>query len=194
MKKTVDEQIATNAATGEKPTLLLHCCCAPCASVVLERLTPYFSVTAYFCNPNITEKSEYDKRLAELQRLCDIFSVPVLDEGYSADLFLSRTKGLESEPERGKRCKICFFLRLGNSAKRAASFDYFATTLTLSPLKDAAVINQTGEELSEIFGTQYLSSDFKKKDGFKRSVELSAEFGLYRQDYCGCIFSKRSAH
>lgn len=188
-----DKLIEELEAEGRRPRLLLHCCCAPCASYVLEYLAPHFDVTAFYCNPNITRAEEYYKRRDELVRLSAIYGVKVKDEGYDGELFLSRTRGLEKEPERGRRCRICFFLRLGTTAREAAAggYDYFATTLTLSPLKDAALINSVGDEMSEIFGVKYLRSDFKKKDGYKRSTELSKIYGLYRQNYCGCVYSER---
>lgn len=188
-----DKLIEELEAEGRRPRLLLHCCCAPCASYVLEYLAPHFDVTAFYCNPNITRAEEYYKRRDELVRLSAIYGVKVKDEGYDGELFLDRTRGLENEPERGRRCRICFFLRLGTTAKTAAKegYDYFATTLTLSPLKDAALINSVGDEMSEIFGVKYLRSDFKKKDGYKRSTELSKIYGLYRQNYCGCVYSER---
>ena len=188
-----DKLIEELEAEGRRPRLLLHCCCAPCASYVLEYLAPHFDVTAFYCNPNITRAEEYYKRRDELVWLSAIYGVKVKDEGYDGELFLSRTRGLEKEPERGRRCRICFFLRLGTTAREAAAggYDYFATTLTLSPLKDAALINSVGDEMSEIFGVKYLRSDFKKKDGYKRSTELSKIYGLYRQNYCGCVYSER---
>lgn len=188
-----EKLIAELKASGKKPKLLLHCCCAPCASACIEYLAPHFELTAYYYNPNITRAEEYAKRRDELKRLCGIYGVEVKDGGYDGELFLSRTRGLENEPERGRRCRICFFLRLGTTAREAAAggYDYFATTLTLSPLKDAVVINSVGDEMAEIFGVKYLRSDFKKKDGYKRSLELSREYGLYRQNYCGCVYSER---
>lgn len=191
MNDTVENLIEKLKVTGERPSLLLHCCCAPCASAVLERLTPWFRVTAYFCNPNITEEDEYEKRYAELERLCERMNVPLLEDSYSPTLFFVKTAGLEQEPERGKRCKVCFALRLGSTAWLATEYDWFATTLTLSPLKDASVVNEVGEDMAGMVGANYLVSDFKKKDGYKRSIELSREYGLYRQDFCGCVWSKR---
>lgn len=184
---------------GEKrERLLLHCCCAPCSSYVLEYLHPYFDITVYFYNPNITEDKEYRKRKEELLRF--LSEVPykgeihVMDADYEPSRFLQMAKGYEDCPERGLRCERCFFLRLSETAKKAAEFDfsYFGTTLSISPHKDAALLMQIGEELAREYGIHFLPSDFKKNNGYKRSIELSREYGLYRQDYCGCIFSKRA--
>ncbi|MCH5265301.1 MAG: epoxyqueuosine reductase QueH [Lachnospiraceae bacterium] len=180
----------------EKKKLFLHCCCAPCSSYVLEYLHPYFDITIFFYNPNITEEPEYQKRKQELMRY--LAEVPFgkeiqrMDADYEPEKFLHLAKGYEKEPERGERCRLCFSLRLTETARQAAEgkYDYFCTTLSISPHKDAQLLMSLGEELAEQYGIPYLPSDFKKKNGYKRSIELSAEYGLYRQDYCGCVFSK----
>ena len=184
------------ASFGEKsenlprPTLLLHCCCAPCAAGAVERLVNVFELTFYYYNPNITEKEEYLKRFHELERLGEHFSVPVIDGGDGEDFF-EAVEGSENEPEGGKRCKVCFEMRLKKTAELAREYDYFATTLTLSPLKNARLINEIGERAGEAVGSEYLKTDFKKRGGVLRSKALSEELELYRQDYCGCVFSKR---
>ena len=181
-----------------KRKLLLHACCAPCSSSVLERVTPFFDVTAYFYNPNITDEEEYYKRLKELERFCSLVygdGVKIVDGGFSPEVFYSFSKGLEGEPERGGRCTLCYNSRLEKAAFYAAEngFDLFCTTLTLSPHKDAVRINEAGRRYGESYGVKYLFSDFKKKGGYLRSIELSKEYGLYRQNYCGCEFSARAA-
>lgn len=182
---------------SEGSKLLLHACCAPCSSAVLERIGNYFEITIFYYNPNITEAKEYQKRVEEVKRLIRSISTkyPVhLQEGrYNPDEYWDISKGLENEPERGKRCYKCYELRLEETAKVADSlgFDYFCTTLTLSPHKNANWINEIGKNLDSKYASHYLYSDFKKRNGYKRSIELSHEFNLYRQDYCGCIYSKR---
>ena len=178
-----------------KKRLLLHACCAPCSSSVLERVTPCFDVTLFFYNPNITDEKEYYKRLDELKRFVLLVygdSVNIVDGGFAPDAFYSKVKGLESEPERGKRCTVCYLERLEKTAYTSINgkFDYFCTTLTLSPHKDADRINAIGFSLQEKTGAQYLPSDFKKQNGYVRSIELSKEYGLYRQNYCGCEYSQ----
>ena len=181
---------------GSVPRLLLHACCAPCSSAVLEYLSQYFFITLLYYNPNIAPYEEYEKREAELRRLVSQmhFTHPVelLPCSYNGQAFVEAARGLEGEPEGGKRCEACFRLRLEYAAKEAARlhFDYYTTTLTISPMKNARLLNQLGEELGEKYGVAHLPSDFKKKDGYKRSIELSKEYGLYRQDYCGCAFSR----
>lgn len=176
---------------GNTPSLLLHACCAPCASYCIEYLAPHFDLTLFYYNPNITEHNEYDKRLKELERFAHEFGVNVIDGGFDQNTFFEHTKGLEQEPERGNRCAVCFDLRLRKTAETASGkFDYFATTLTLSPLKNATLINAIGKGIPAE-GTLYLPTDFKKREGYKRSIELSNKYGLYRQNYCGCIYSKR---
>lgn len=195
-QKEMDSIIAQNQKDGIIPSLLLHSCCAPCSSYVLEYLSQYFSITVFYYNPNISPKEEYLHRLKEEKRLISEMkfknSVSVLDCDYNADEFFTASKGYEKEPEGGKRCEKCFDLRLDFTAKTAKekSFDYFATTLTISPLKNAPLINGVGEKLGEKYNVKYLCSDFKKKEGYKRSIALSKEYNLYRQNYCGCIFSK----
>ena len=188
-----DDIINSVSTLDEKPTLLLHACCAPCASAVLETLTPYFDVTVYFYNPNISPIDEYQMRLYEMKRYLDAVhpDVDIIAPVWDGNEFLSVVRGLEGEREGGSRCKVCFDLRLtctSNLAKELG-YDYFATTLTVSPLKNATLINAIGESLS-IDGCKYLTSDFKKRDGYKKSIELSKTHDLYRQDYCGCVFSK----
>ena len=184
---------------GETPTLLLHSCCAPCSSYTLEYLTQYFSITVFYFNPNISPAEEFYKRAAEQKRLISELPVknPVsfIEGGYDPSEFYSAVKGLENIPECGARCFACYRLRLERTARLAAEkgFDYFATTLSISPYKNAAKLNEISEELSEICAVKALPCDFKKRGGYKRSIELSAEYGLYRQDYCGCVFSKREA-
>mgnify|MGYP001049022656 CR=1 FL=1 len=203
------------------PTVLLHCCCAPCSSTVLERIADKAKVTVFFFNPNISPADEYEKRLTELKRLISEMKpekpIELLEDEYDPQEFFNAVKGLENIPEGGERCRKCFELRLGRTAKEAAAheFDLFATTLTISPLKNAEVLNEVGEEkakefgakwlkdpvrinsigseMAEKYGVSFLTSEFRKRDGYKRSLELSREYGLYRQDYCGCVFSKREA-
>lgn len=195
-QKEMDKLIEQNLKDGITPSLLLHSCCAPCSSYVLEYLSQFFNITVLYYNPNISPKDEYLYRLQEEKRLISEMKfknpVKILDCDYNADEFFTVAKGLEKEPEGGKRCEKCFDLRLDFTAKTAKEnkFDYFATTLTISPLKNANLINQIGESLAEKYNVKYLSSDFKKKEGYKRSITLSKEYNLYRQNYCGCIYSK----
>ena len=195
-QKEMDKLIEQNLKDGITPSLLLHSCCAPCSSYVLEYLSQFFNITVLYYNPNISPKDEYLYRLQEEKRLISEMKfknpVKILDCDYNADEFFAVAKGLEKEPEGGKRCEKCFDLRLDFTAKTAKEnkFDYFATTLTISPLKNANLINQIGESLAEKYNVKYLSSDFKKKEGYKRSITLSKEYNLYRQNYCGCIYSK----
>ena len=201
----------------DNPKILLHSCCAPCSSFCLLALKEVASLGVYYYNPNISLKDEWDFRYSELKRLVDIYNsnpdiklekenqhvnitknyvnhnIEILDAPYESELFFEKTKGYEECPERGERCAICFDLRLRKTALKAKElgYDFFATTLTLSPLKDANLINQTGERIAKEVGISYLPSDFKKKNGYKMSIELSKEFNLYRQNYCGCIFSKK---
>lgn len=195
LNKTLDEIQKNNTV----PTLLLHSCCAPCSSYVLEYLSEYFDITILFYNPNISPEEEFIKRSKEMQRL--ITEMPLkrpvkFKEGkYDSDSFFEMSKGLEKVKEGGERCFKCYRLRLEETAKAAKKdgFDYFTTTLSISPLKNSQVLNSIGKELSEIYGVKYLFSDFKKKEGYKRSCELSRIYSLYRQNYCGCIFSKAEA-
>mgnify|MGYP003292265839 CR=1 FL=1 len=195
----LDNELARITTEGRRPRLLLHVCCAPCSSYVLEYLSRYFDITALFYNPNISPKSEYDYRAQELCRLAVEMplSSPIACriEEYDPAAFLAVSKGLEQEPEGGERCTACYRLRLTQTAQIAAKdgYDYFTTTLSISPLKDAVRLNTIGGELAEEYGVPYLYSDFKKREGYKRSIQLSAEYSLYRQDYCGCAFSKAEA-
>lgn len=181
--------------SGKKPRLLLHSCCAPCSSSVLEMLLPYFSITVYYYNPNIFPKEEYIKRADEQKEFCKNFfssyNINVICEEYDETEFLKIAKGLETEPECGKRCTLCYRLRLEKTAKYAKEngFDYFASTLSVSPLKDALRLNSIGESLSKEYGVKYLYNDFKKKNGYKRSCEISKEMNMYRQQWCGCKYS-----
>ena len=184
---------------GERKTLLLHSCCAPCSSAVLEKLQEIFEITVFFYNPNISESEEYGKRVEEQKRLIEAFNrknpsypIKVIEGDYEPKDFYEVAKGLEQCPEGGERCFCCFALRLEETAKLAkeVNFDFFTTTLTISPLKNAAKLNEIGEEMAEKYSVTWLPSDFKKKEGYKRSIELSKEYGLYRQDFCGCAFSK----
>ncbi len=192
------EKIITECESKSRvPRLLLHSCCAPCSSYVLEYLSKYFEITVFYYNPNISPAEEYEKRAAEQKRLIDELVVKhpihLVVGDYEPERFYEQSRGLEKEPEGGSRCFKCYRLRLEEAAKLAeeGGYDYFATTLTISPLKNAEKLNEIGEELSQIYHVAHLPSDFKKKNGYRRSVELSAEHGLYRQDYCGCVFSKR---
>ena len=180
---------------GEGKTLLLHACCAPCSSAVLERLANFFRVTIYYYNPNIYSSFEYKKRINELKRFISEFKtkykINLIEGDYEPIVFYEMAKGLEQEPERGKRCFKCYELRLKKTALLAdeLNFDYFCTTLTLSPYKNSDWLNEIGSSLNDISNSHYLYSDFKKKNGYKRSIELSQEYNLYRQNYCGCIYS-----
>lgn len=187
---------------GVRPSLFLHSCCAPCSSYVLEYLCKYFYITVFYFNPNITEAEEYQKRAAEQKRLIEAYnarqkgySISVVEGEYAPESFLEMSRGLESCPEGGERCFLCYGLRLKETAEYAArgGYDYFATTLTVSPLKNAGKLNEIGEALARKYGVAWLPSDFKKKEGYKRSIELSAQYDLYRQNYCGCLFSRAEA-
>ena len=181
----------------EKKTLLLHACCAPCSSYVIEYLSNYFDIIILFYNPNINNDIEYNKRLQELERFVKEFKtnnpVKVISLGYNHDEYLQTVLWLEEEKEGGSRCLKCYRLRIEKTFEYAKqyNFDYVTTTLTISPLKNSQVINKIGSELENIYHINYLYSDFKKKEGYKRSIVLSHEYNLYRQDYCGCEFSKR---
>ena len=191
------DKLIESIPEGEVPTLLLHDCCAPCSSYCLEYLSNYFSITLYFYNPNIYPENEYVLRAEEARRFINEmnFKHPVtfLEGKFDPKEFYDCVKGYEQEKEGGERCFRCYRLRLESTAKLAQEmgFDYFTTTLSISPLKRADKINEIGEELGTIYNVKHLPSDFKKKNGYKRSTELSKEHGLYRQDYCGCVFSKR---
>lgn len=196
-QKEMDALIERNIKDGVRPSLLLHVCCAVCASYVLEYLHSYFDITIAYYNPNITEESEYRYRYSELKRyvkeagLGD--SVRFIEVEYSPESFFELTKGRENDREGGARCSLCFSQRLGYTARlcKEGGYDYFATTLTISPLKNAELINAIGEKKAAEFGVNYLCSDFKKKEGYKRSIELSKQYDLYRQNYCGCVYSRR---
>ena len=207
------------AGLREAPRLLLHSCCAPCSSHCMEYLREYFRLTVFYYNPNITVAGEYEKRLAEEKRLIAAYNrqveegdfagmhstgaahrIDILEAPYDPEDWFAAVRGLEACPEGGDRCTVCFEMRLRKTAEAAAlrkntpeSFDYFTTTLTISPLKDAARLNAIGQRLAEEYGLVWLPSDFKKKDGYRRSIELSRKFDLYRQNYCGCVFSRRES-
>jgi len=174
-----------------RPTLLLHSCCGPCSSYVLEYLTRYFDVTVLYYNPNIQPEAEYEKRLFYQREVLKHLPARILECGYDGAAFDAAAAGYETEPEGGARCTRCFLLRLEGTARRAAAggFEFFCTTLTVSPHKDAARINRIGAELGQRYGVRWLPSDFKKRDGYLRSIRLAQEYGLYRQDWCGCEYS-----
>ena len=196
-QKLLDGIIEENSKNGVVPKLLLHACCAPYSSYCLEYLSNFFEITVFYFNPNISLKEEYEYRLCEEKRLISLMKfknpVNIVDGVYNPNDFYTAVRGLEKEPEGGKRCEKCFRLRLEASAKEAVKLgcDYFATTLTISPLKNARLINTIGEETGQKYGVKWLFSDFKKKEGYKRSIILSKKYELYRQNYCGCIFSKQ---
>ena len=196
-QRWLDRELSEIEASGRVPRLLLHSCCGPCSSYVLDYLTRYFDITIDYYNPNIYPAEEFDRRFSEQARLLSEMPLcrPVrLRRGdYEPDVFTAAVRGLEGEPEGGKRCAVCYRLRLEHAAKiaQAEGFDYFTTTLSVSPYKHADWLNAIGRELSEQYGVAYLCSDFKKRDGYKRSCELAARYELYRQDYCGCEFSLR---
>ncbi|MEG2053421.1 MAG: epoxyqueuosine reductase QueH [Oscillospiraceae bacterium] len=179
-----------------RPSLLLHACCAPCSSYVLDYLSSHFDITLFYYNPNITPKTEYDIRLAELHRLCEempLENAPrFLGANYDPKEFTAVSDGLEDLAEGGERCRACYRLRLEATAKAAAEngFEYFCTTLSISPYKNSVWLNEIGQELATKYAVEYLSSDFKKNDGYKKSIAFSRQYSLYRQNYCGCIFSR----
>lgn len=182
----------------EGSSLLLHACCAPCSSAVLERLASFFKITIFYYNPNISEEKEYQKRIEEIKRFIKEYKtkyeVKLIEGNYDPNDFFSIAKNLENEPERGSRCYKCYKLRLEETARIASLYDfpYFTTTLSISPHKNSNWLNEIGQDLDKEYKSNYLYSDFKKKNGYKRSIELSTEYNLYRQDFCGCIYSKRS--
>ena len=194
--KWMQEIIEKNQELEIVPTLLLHTCCAPCSSAVIERLSKYFRITVFYYNPNIEPLEEYLKRKEVQKRFLSEVTTPYpinfLDCDYEHEEFIQLSKGLENEKEGGPRCLKCYRLRLLKTALKAQEFhfDYFGTSLTVSPYKNAQALNQIGEELQKKFNVKYLYSDFKKRNGYKRSIELSKDYHLYRQDYCGCSFSK----
>lgn len=198
-QKEMERVIAGNSQPGRAPSLFLHSCCAPCSSYVLEYLSAYFRITMFYYNPNIYPPEEYAERESEARRLtCELPAVhPVVFQAglYRPEEFYQAVKGHEADPEGGERCGLCYALRLRETARRAAEggFDYFTTTLTISPLKNAGRLNEIGEALGKEYGVSFLNSDFKKRGGYQRSVELSGIYGLYRQNYCGCLFSEQEA-
>lgn len=189
------EGMLSEIPNGITPKLMLHACCAPCSSYVLETLANYFDITIVYYNPNIYPKAEYDKRLGELRKLINVINsknkIDILEVEYDEESFYDISKGLENEPEGGERCHKCYYLRMSKIAFLAQkyNYDYFTTTLSISPYKDAECLNRIGEVLEKKYGIRYLYADFKKKDGYKKSIELSKKYSLYRQDYCGCKFS-----
>lgn len=198
-QRLLDSELQRITDSGRVPTLLLHSCCAPCSSYVLEYLSRYFAITVLYYNPNIAPREEFFRRAEEQKRLIEEMPhynpVSLIVGKYAPELFTAIAKGREEEPEGGERCFACYRLRLEEAAKAAldGGYDYFTTTLSISPLKNAAMLNSIGKELADRYGIAYLYSDFKKREGYKRSCQLSAEYGLYRQDYCGCVYSKRDA-
>ena len=195
MKTNFDEKMQQEInLLQNKPKLLLHSCCAPCSSACLERIAQHFQVTVLYYNPNIDDEGEYEKRKEEQIRFLEETGLAdVLDCAHEKERFEEMAKGLEEEPERGKRCYLCYELRLKKTAEVAKErgYDYFCTTLTLSPHKNAEWLNEIGYRLEAEVGIKYLPSDFKKRGGYLRSLELSEEYGLYRQSFCGCKYSKR---
>lgn len=191
----LDQTIQRLQGENRVPKLLLHSCCAPCSSYVLEYLSNYFYITVFYYNPNIYPDEEYTKRVEEqkrfIEKLPTKYPLSFVEGDFEQNLFYDRIKGLEQEPEGGRRCEVCFELRLEKTATLAKEMgmDYFTTTLSISPLKNAQLLNEIGQRLSEKYQVAYLMSDFKKRNGYKRSVELSGAYGMYRQDYCGCVFS-----
>jgi len=197
-QKEMEAEIKRACGGDTKPTLLLHACCAPCSSAVLERLHEHFRITIFFYNPNIAPEAEFTLRLEELRRLLPamgLSGIPIVSPGYDGEAFETMAKGLEDLPEGGARCAACYRLRQEKAAQYAAAhgFDYMTTTLSVSPHKNAVWLNAIGKELEAAYGVRYLLSDFKKQNGYKRSCDLSAEYGLYRQNYCGCVYSAAEA-
>ncbi len=196
-QKLLDEKLSQLEGKTTRPSLLLHCCCAPCSSYVLKYLSPYFDITALFYNPNISPQEEYMFRLNELGRLIVEMGlaqkVKLIEADYESEKFEALAQGLETYKEGAERCFKCYNLRLSKMAEiaKAQNFDYFATTLTVSPYKNADKLNVIGQQLASEYKVNYLPSDFKKCNGYKRSIELSKQYNLYRQNYCGCRFSKR---
>lgn len=195
-QKELDSLI--EALDGNVPTLMLHSCCAPCSSYTLEYLSQYFSITVFYYNPNISPKEEFDKRFLEQKRLIEALpakhKITLIEGEYCYQDFLDIAKGYENVPEGGERCFRCYQMRLEKTARLAKEkgFDYFCTTLSISPLKNSQKINEIGKKVAEKLNIKWLPSDFKKKEGYKRSIELSRQYDLYRQNFCGCVFSKES--
>lgn len=218
-QQILDRTLAKVKENQKVPTLFLHCCCAPCSSYVLEYLSQYFRITVFYYNPNISPKEEYEKRVQEIQKFinkvypneaslnaslsdaepvmnagteCTYYPVTFVEGDYYPEVFYEMAKGMEDLPEKGERCYHCYEMRLREAGRMAKDmgYDYFTTSLSISPYKNAHWLNEIGVRIGEEYGVNYLVSDFKKKNGYKRSIELSNEYGLYRQDYCGCIYSK----
>lgn len=201
-QKQLEEVLKRMKEEGERKRLLLHACCAPCSSYCLEYLREAFALTVFFYNPNLTEQDEYRRRVEEEKRLIALMNgqegssqIEILEGRYEPERFLEAAKGLETCKEGGERCVRCFALRLGETARVAAEggFDFFTTSLTISPLKNSALLNRIGAQEGERYGVRFLPSDFKKNNGYLRSTQLSRLYGLYRQNYCGCIYSKVEA-
>ena len=196
-QKELDKLIEKLEQTKEVPRLFLHSCCAPCSSYVLEYLSEHFAITVFYFNPNIAPEEEYRKRVEEQKRLVEqlpaVYPIQFLEGRYEPEEFYSRVRGLEKEPEGGARCRVCFELRLEEAARLAAEggYDYYTTTLSISPLKNAQVLADVAIKMGEKWGVAWLPSDFKKKEGYKRSIQLSSEYDLYRKNYCGCVFSRQ---
>jgi len=196
--KKLENKISELKKENKKPSLLLHSCCAPCSSYVLEYLSEFFEITVFYYNPNISPKDEFIKRIAEQKRLISELptknKIDFIEGSYNSEAFAAIAKNLEHLEEGGERCFKCYNLRLEKTARLAKekNFEYFTTTLSVSPYKNAEKLNSIGKSLSEKYGINYLYSDFKKKNGYKRSIELSKKYNLYRQDYCGCIYSKNA--
>lgn len=194
-QKVLDQTITSVTAAQKVPRLFLHSCCGPCSSYVLEYLSEYFQITVFYYNPNIFPEEEYRKRVEEQKEFIRRFPAknPIffVEGDFEQETYYAAVRGLEKEPEGGRRCEVCFELRLRKTAQmaREAGADFFATTLTISPMKNAFLLNSIGQRLGEEYGVTWLFSDFKKKGGYQRSVQLSKEYGMYRQDYCGCVFS-----
>lgn len=188
-----NEEMKKIISSNKNRSLLLHSCCGPCSSSVIEKISPYFNITVIFYNPNIEPINEYLKRKAEQIRLLKKINIKYYDIDYLNEEYREKIKGYEYELENGKRCLLCYELRLTKTAQIAKenNFDFFTTTLTVSPHKNSKIINELGLKISKEYNVSYLVSDFKKEEGYKRSIELSNKYNLYRQDYCGCIFSKR---
>jgi predicted adenine nucleotide alpha hydrolase (AANH) superfamily ATPase len=195
-QKELEKKLTQQKAAGQVPRLLLHSCCAPCSSYVIEYLSSYFRITVFYYNPNISMEEEYKKRVEEQKRFIRefpaLYPVDFIEGDYDTQTFYDTVKGYEKCPEGGKRCFLCYELRLRRTAEEAVKghFEYFTTTLSISPLKNSVKLNEIGAKLEVEYGVPYLLSDFKKKEGYKRSIELSKEYGLYRQNYCGCVYSR----
>ncbi|MBQ9072474.1 MAG: epoxyqueuosine reductase QueH [Bacilli bacterium] len=194
-QKKLEEMLQSIKNSNKRPSLLLHACCGPCSSYVLEYLSNYFDITIYYYNPNIYPIEEYTRRKEELKTFVNKFNnkIKVIEELYNPDDYYKNIKGLERLGEKSKRCYKCYEFRLDKTAKYAKenNYDYFTTTLSISPYKNADWLNEIGKNMEEKYNIDYLFADFKKKNGYKRSLELSKEYKLYRQDYCGCVYSKQ---